>query len=68
MPNNMKTTIGIMFFLPLVCQRRFSCCCRRCGGRLIRAAMVTNRNTNTIDVDAAAAVGIFLANVHTFIC
>lgn len=64
MPNNMKTTIGIMFFLPLVCQR-----CRR-RRRLIAAATVTNRNTNTIDVDAAVVnvVVVFSANLHNFIC
>lgn len=63
MPNNMKTTIGIIL-LPLVCQRH------RRRRRLIAAATITN----TVDVDAAVfiavadGVAVFSANLHNFIC
>lgn len=53
MPNNMSTTIGIMFFFPLICS--------------LVAATVTNRNTKTIDVDAVVIV-VVSANLHNFIC
>lgn len=57
MPNNMSTTIGIMFFFPLICN--------------LVAATVTNRNTNTINVDAADVdvdVVVVFTNLHNFIC